>query len=196
MFAWAVTRSLCRKRAPIAVPAGDEPNAESVAALVETLRKFLDVEDAHEQSVNTRAGGVVVFGGVVLSLVVSIARTILGKDLPDGWDEATLVLFVMAIVSLLTAVTLTLFYVLVPRQSASIAMDEIKRYGELETLRQPPIEINGVLLEGLIRLLAIDRERVSRKTTWLARAYRALVLGLFAVAALGLILAAEESGVL
>ena len=174
----------------------DEPNAETVEALVRTLRHFLDTEDAREQSINTRAAGVVVFGGVVLSLLVSIARPILAEDLADGWDEASIALFVTAIISLLVAVTSALFFVLVPRQSASIAMDEIERYGELETLVQPPIQVNGVLLEGLIRLLAIDRERVSLKTTWLTRAYRALVMGLFAVGALGLILAAEESGIL
>ena len=124
---------------------------------METLHKFLDIEDSREQSVNTRAGVVVVFGGVVLSLLVSIGRVVLGKDLPDGWDEATVALFAAAILSLLAAVSLTLFFVLVPRQSASIAMEEIERYGELDILAQPRIEVQGVLLEGLIRLLAIDR---------------------------------------
>jgi hypothetical protein len=188
---------LRRMIAPAAPTRPDQaPNAETVETLVETVRKFLDVEDAREQSVNTRAGGVVVFGGVALSLLLSIARPILVVDLADGWDEAAVTLFAAAIVALLAAVTMTLFYVLVPRQSASIAMEEIERYGELETLRQEPIEVNGVLLEGLIRLLAIDRERVSMKTTWLVRAYGALFGGLLAVSALGLILAAEVSGLL
>jgi hypothetical protein len=172
------------------------PDPETVEALVATLRDFLDTEDAREQSVNTRGGGVVVFGGVVLSLVASLGGTVLAKDLPDGWDEATTALFGLAVVGLLTAVTLTLFLVLVPKQSASIAMEEIERYGETEVLSQPRIEVQGVLLEGLIRLLAIDRDRVSRKTAWLGRAYAGLVVSLFAVGGLGLILAAEESGLL
>jgi hypothetical protein len=172
------------------------PDDDTVEAIVETLRKFLDTEDSREQSVNTRGGGVVVFGGIILSLLASLGQTVLAKNLPDGWDEATMVLFALAVVGLLSAVTLTLFFVLIPRQSASIAMEEIERYGEIEVLAQPRIEVQGVLMEGLIRLLAIDRERVSRKTTWLARAYGGLVVALFAVGALGLILAAEESGVL
>lgn len=181
----------------MATPASEpSPNAETVEALVETLHKFLDTEDGREQSVNTRGGGVVVFGGVILSLLASLGRTVLSKDLPDIWDEVTIGLFAVAVSALLLAVTLTLFFVLIPRQAASIAMEEIERYGELEVLSQPPIQVRGVLLEGLIRLLAIDRERVSRKTTWLARAYAGLVVGLFAVGALGLILAGEESGLI
>lgn len=105
-------------------------------------------------------------------------------------------LFGVAVVALLFSVTATLFYVLIPRQAASIAMEEIETYGSIETLSQPRIQVQGVLLEGLTRLLAIDRERVSRKTAWLARAYAGLVVALFAVGALGLILGAQESGLL
>jgi hypothetical protein len=172
------------------------PNPDTVEAYVETLRQFLDVEDAREQGVNTQAGGVVVFGGVILSLVASLARTVLARDLPNGWDETTTALFAVAVVGLLTAVTMTLVGVLLPRQSASIAMERIEQYGELQEVSRPKIEVQGELLEGLIRLLAIDRERVSQKTTWLSRAYSSLVIALFSVSALGLILAAEESGLL
>lgn len=136
------------------------------------------------------------FGGVILSLLASLGRTVLVENLPNGWDEATLALFGVAVVALLFSVTTTLFWVLIPRQSASIAMEEIENYGSIETLGQPRIQVQGVLLEGLIRLLAIDRERVSRKTTWLARSYAGLVVALFAVGALGLILGAQESGLL
>lgn len=137
-----------------------------------------------------------VFGGVILSLLASLGRTVLAKDLPTGWDEATTILFAVAVIGLMAAVTVTLFFVLVPRQAASISIDEIQRYGDIGVLSQPRIEVQGVLLEGLIRLLAIDRERVSRKTAWLARAYGGLVVSLTAVGALGLILAAEESALL
>lgn len=172
------------------------PNSDTVEALVETLRDFLATEDAREQSVNTRGGGVVVFGGVILSLLASLGQTVLGKNLSCGWDEATAVLFATAIVALVVAITFTLFFVLIPKQSASIAMDEIEDYGEMRIVSQPRIETQGALLEGLIRLLAIDRERASKKTAWLARAYGALGIALLAVACLGLILGAQESGLL
>lgn len=172
------------------------PDPETVDTYVETLKKFLDIEDAREQGINTRGGGVVVFGGVILSLVASLARTVLARNLPNGWDEATTVLFAIAIGGLLAAVTMTLSFVLLPRQSASLSMQRIEQYGELSELARPKIDVQGELLEGLIRLLAIDRERVSAKTEWLSRSYTSLVVALFSVSALGLILAAEESGLL
>ena len=121
----------------------EKPVEETVDASVESLRAFIDIEDAREQSINTRGGGVVIFAGVILSLVASLGRQVLSEDLPDGWDEATIVLFAVAVVGLLAAVLMTVFAVLIPRQSASIAMAEIERYGELEHLTKPRIQAQG-----------------------------------------------------
>jgi high-affinity Fe2+/Pb2+ permease len=172
-----------------------QPRPETVEALLESVRDFLQTEDTREQSVNTRAGGVVVFGGVILSLLASLGRDVLAIDLPDGLDETSLGCFVLAVASLLTSISMTLFGVLFPQQSASIAMEEIEQYGDLETLAQERIQVQGETLEGLIRVLAIDRDRISSKTRWLRHAYSALVVGLFAAGVLGVILALHESGI-
>lgn len=160
------------------------------------MRAFLSTEERREDSVNTRGAAVVVFTGVVASLTASLGPATIRLDLPGTWDAISAVLFFSALGLLVATEVVTLLGVLLPRASASISLDEIQNYTHAHTVNQEKVRVQGTLLAGLIKLLVIDRERISVKTRWLKAAYALLVLGLISVAALGAILGFYEASVL
>lgn len=172
------------------------PNPDTVDAVVATLHEFLTMEDTREQGIHTRAAGLAVFGGVVISLVATLSRGILRVDLPGGWDAATTALFSSALLLLVASELIALLGVLLPRESAAIALEEIDAYAEPERLAAAKVSFQGSLMLGLIEVLAIDRRRISSKTSRLRSAYALLVAGLLAGAALGFILGLHDSAVL
>jgi hypothetical protein len=86
--------------------------------------------------------------------------------------------------------------VLIPRESASISIAEIRRYASGRTVSQEKVWVQGSTLVGLIELLAIDRKRISEKTKWLRVGYVVLGLALLAVAGLGVILGLNDARLL
>jgi hypothetical protein len=177
-------------------PLAPNPDADTVEAIVAALQEFLTTEDNREQGIHTRAAGLAVFGGVVISLVATLSRGILRVDLPGCWDATSTALFGTALLSLVASELVVLLGVLLPREAAGISLDEIDAYAEADTLASPKVSFQGSLMLGLIEILAIDRRRISAKTHRLREAYVLLVAGLLAGAALGFILGLHDSAVL
>jgi hypothetical protein len=181
---------------PTGQPEDDQPKPETVEALLDSVRELLGSEEGRETSLNDRSGSLVVFAGVILTLVGALGREVLASDLSGKWDGISIGLFGLAEVALLASVACVLFGVLLPQTAATISMAEVVSYGTRRVLSSARVEVQGSTLLGLINLLAIDRSRVSKKTSWLQRGYVALAIGLTAAGLLGFLFAASEGGLL
>jgi hypothetical protein len=179
------------------VPEKPTPDPDTIDALVENLRHFLDAENEREQSANTRAGNLVLFGGATLALTAgTLGRRAIAVDLPGVLDGVSVVLYVAAIALLLAAILLTLLKVMLPKESASIGIKEIEQYNTPAYFTAAKAEIQGVTMAGLIRVLAIDRNRASDKIRWLRRSFVVLAAGLVCLALLAILIAFEEAAIL
>lgn len=163
--------------------------ADTVEALVDTVRALLRDEDAREQSVTGRAVGLSGFSGLVLSLagLVSAASST-SATLCRPWKGTFAALLVISLVALLGTVFTAIFGVLRPKEFATIAMSEVERYPLLEYVTRPRVMVQGTTLRGLIDALVTERHKNSAKADALERAYLFLVVGLVGVSALAFIL--------
>lgn len=172
-------------------PGSSEINGETVEALVENVREMINAEDGREQGFNVRAGGLAGFLGLTVSAAIAVAKV--GLDTPLS-SEATVfagISLAVAFGALLTSLAFAVVKVLLPQESAAIAMSTIEKYPNLEYVSQPRVMVQGETLRGLIGALAKDRERNSSKATWLRRAYIALLVGIVALIVFAAILGIE-----
>lgn len=175
---------------------GDQPdileiNEETVETLVENVREMLKDEDAREQGFNVRAGGLAGFLGLTVSAAIAVAK--LGLDTPLSGVAIVCAAISLAVSfgALLTSLALAVVKVLLPQESAAIAMSTIEKYPNWEYIAQQKVMVQGEILHGLIAALAKDRERNSSKATWLRRAYVALLVGVASMIVFAAILGIE-----
>lgn len=181
-------------------PTGAPPTdikADTVEALVDTVRALLRDEDAREQSVTGRAVGLSGFSGLVLSLAGPVSASAVKLDtLPGQWKGAALGLLTVSLAALLATVLTAIFGVLRPREFATIAMSEVERYPLPEYIGQSRVMVQGTTLRGLVDALATERDKNSRKANALGRAYQLLALGLAGVSVLAGMLGFHSAGLI
>lgn len=172
---------------------GEQPqiSEESVGALLETVRGFLKDEDGREQGLNTRAGGLAGFVGIIVSITTAAGKLAVDEDPSCTATVLGAIAFVVAIGALLTSLIIAVTKILVPQEGAAISMETIERYPTWEYISKDKVMVEGELLRGVITALAKDRQRNSSKATWLRRAYTALLVGVAGLAAFGAILAID-----
>ena len=151
---------------------------ETVEALVESVREMIKAEDVREQGFNVRAGGLAGFLGLTVSAAIAVAKVGLDTPLSCVATAFAAISLAVAFGALLTSLALAVVKVLLPQESAAIAMSTIEKYPTWEYISQPRVMVQGETLHGLIGALAKDRERNSAKATWLRRAYVALLVGI------------------
>lgn len=172
-------------------------HADTVEALVDTVRALLRDEDAREQSVTGRAVGLSGFAGLVLSLAGPVtASAVKLQTLPGQWKDAVLGLIAFSLAALLATVVSAIFGVLRPREFATIAMSEVHRYPLPEYIEQPRVMVQGTTLRGLVDALATERSKNSRKARALGLSYVFLASGLAGVSALAGMLGFHSAGVI
>jgi hypothetical protein len=167
------------------------PNEETVDALLEAVRGFLQDEDGREQSFNTRAGGLAGFVGIIVTLATAAGRIALDRDPSCVATVLGAVAFAVAMGALIVSLVMAVTKVLIPQEGAAIAMKTIENYPTWMYVSQEKVMVQGELLQGLISALVKDRQRNSSKAEWLRRAYTALLVGIAALAAFGAILAID-----
>jgi hypothetical protein len=175
---------------------GDQPGSpdidkETVEALVENVREMIKSEDGREQGFNVRAGGLAGFLGLTVSAAIAVARIGLDRPLSCVATVFAAITLAVAFGALLTSLALAVVKVLLPQESAAIAMSTIEKYPNWEYISQPRVMVQGETLHGLIGALAKDRERNSSKATWLRRAYIALLVGVASLTVFAAILGIE-----
>lgn len=164
---------------------------ETVDALADAVRDFLNSEDRREQSFNTRAGGLAGFVGIIVSITTAAGKVALDEDPSCVATVAGAVAFAVAIGALLASLIIAITKILIPQESAAISVSTIERYPTWEYIAKDKTMVRGEILRGLITALAKDRQRNSSKAIWLRRAYKALLVGVAALAAFGGILAID-----
>lgn len=152
-------------------------DAETVETLVENVRDMIKAEDAREQGFNVRAGGLAGFLGLTVSAAVAVAKVGLDEPLSGVATVCAAISLTVAFAALLTSLAVAVVKILLPQESAAIAMSTIEKYPTWEYISRSKVMVQGETLHGLIGALAKDRERNSSKATWLRWAYVALLVG-------------------
>jgi hypothetical protein len=169
--------------------AAQEPNAETVAVLLDGARGFLADESQRGESLNQRGAAVTGFLGVVIALAGTVEATTFGSR---GTTHAVAAgLAGLALVALLVSVGLIGWGVLLPSGAVSVAIDDIEQFPKFPFLARTPVQTRGYLLQGVVVVLGIERARNNRKALWLRRGYLAMGTGLFLVSAAGITLTVE-----
>jgi hypothetical protein len=159
-----------------------ELREETVDALLENVRRFLEAEDRRSESFIGRASGLAAFAGLIVSLSAFIGRDLLISGI-GGWLEGSaLVLYGFALVALIATIASVVAGVLWPRSVDTIALEEIERYPFPEFVYQRKVMVQGRTMRGLIVALTSERSRNDRKARWLKVAYAFLTTALFLVA--------------
>jgi hypothetical protein len=164
---------------------GVEPELreDTVDALLDNVRRFLDAEDRRSESIIGRASGVAAFAGLIVSLSAFISRDLLTGSI-DGWLESSaLVLYGFALVALIATIASVVAGVLWPRSFDTIAIEEIERYPLPEFVSEAKVMIQGRTMLGLIVALTSERSRNDGRAKWLKLAYALLTAALILVAA-------------
>jgi hypothetical protein len=157
--------------------------ADTVDALLETVRDFLKAEDSRTQSLVGRGSGLAGFSGLVVSLSGLIARDLIGTS-SETWVRYVASAFLgAALVLLVATIVVVVLGILWPRSYDTIAMEEIERYPYPEFVCEEKVMIQGRTMRGLVTALASERKRNARKARWLKWAYGLLMVGLISVSA-------------
>lgn len=199
MALWAAMRRLLRSRAqpPPPPPSVDvRIQADTVDALVESVRALLRDEDAREQSFTARGVGLSGFAGLIISLAGAVSAALVGPvtgshaspPLAAPWKWIVVGLIIGSLLLLLATVAVVVLGVLLPREFASFSMAEVERYPRPEFVHQPRVMVQGRTLRGLVTALASERKKNARKAYRLRRAYQLLLEGLAGVTVLAIIL--------
>lgn len=168
-------------------------NQSTVETLFEDVREHLKFEDAREQSINTRAGGLAGFVGIVVAITTGLGK--LALDLDPSRLAAVLAGFAFGVtmLALMAALGIAIVKVLLPQESSAISMKRIESYPTWAYISRDQVMAQGEIMRGWINALARDRQRNSLKAKWLRRAYIAFLVGMARLVLLAVILGVDEA---
>lgn len=166
---------------------------KTVDALVETVRALLAEENARDQSFNVRGIGIAALVGVIGSLTITLGRNALQAGWGSPWKGIAVGLFAIELMAMVASSVSVLFRVLRPRESATLAISEVERYQLPEYVFERKVMNQGKTLRGLIEALAIERDRINRKSQGLQAAYWLLIVGVMAIAIQGFLLGLHDA---
>jgi zinc transporter ZupT len=173
-----------------AVEPGAQPQIQpdTVEALVDHVRDLLRTEDGREQSLNARGTALAAFAGLLMTLAAAVAAPTFERHVARWWKLAAILLLAGVLIALLATIGLAIFGVLRPRVTLAFSIREVRDYRTRRVVTKERVQIQGHVLHGLVDVLAVERDRVSRKTAHLNRAYNFLGVAMMLFAALWLIL--------
>jgi hypothetical protein len=169
----------------------DHINSATVEALLSEVRDLLADETSRSQSFITRGSGLIALVGLVLSLV-GLVGGFEASGLSTLTKATLAVFFVLAVAFLLLAVGLIVWGVLRPSSGITVALPEVEKYPTWAYISEETVKAQGRRLRGLVKSLAIERERNEGKGRWLLWGYFVLGAGLLCIGADGLILGLNE----
>jgi hypothetical protein len=162
------------------------------AALLAIVERVADDERARAQTLSGKASTLAGFSGTILSLVAALGRELFKLDLGSVGDVAVRALFPLSVVALAAAVTFAIAGVLRPQPRLLISAEQIGEFTTQRWMRATVTEIHGNMIKSLGGMVAQERATNDAKARLTAFAAAALLVGLLAVAAQALVLAAGE----
>jgi hypothetical protein len=161
---------------------------ESVRALREAARQLLGDEDSRASSLNGRGTALSGFVGVILSLSAAGGAGLGSGAIAqlDHWARVTVaVLIAAALVTLIAAVIVVVWKVLLPNPGKTIGLKDTDHWIEPMYTDRLLTNTEGYLLDGYTQALRAERDRNDKKATWLGRGYIVVCAGLVLVAIAG-----------
>lgn len=188
----------------VAAPPGDgssedeeliEPHIkpETVEALLENAKALADDEQERGASLKQRAGWLLGFLGVMLSLLLGQARELMRTDLGSVGKPLAAALVLIALVLIVDAARWALRTLSVV-ELWHVGPEEARRYPTYRYIGKQPEVARGEMLQGWVRQFADERPANDRKAQELQRAFRRLTFGIGVLAAVALILSARVFG--
>jgi hypothetical protein len=159
------------------------PNDETVAELLAMVRGMLDDERTRGQGLDGKSATLAGFTGTILALTTTLGAELLDLDLGDVGSTMFECLYIASVLALGFAALIALIGVLRPQPRLALAMDEIRRFSEFPLIAQPPVEVQGTMMNTLIEALAHERALNDRKARLTRVAAAGLAVGFVAVAA-------------
>lgn len=167
---------------------------DTVSTLLDEVREQLKAEDAREQSLNTRAGGLAGFVAVIVALTSGLGKLALDADLSSRGALLVGIAFGLTLAALSTALGFAVLRVLIPQEAAAISIQRIEQYPTWAYITKDDVMVRGEIMRGWISALAKDRQRNSSKAKWLRVAYIALLIATLGLVLIGAILAIDAAG--
>jgi hypothetical protein len=155
-----------------------EVNDDTVEALLDNVRHFLKDLDDLGTSLHARGSTLVSFGGIIITIVAFLHRDQASSF--DLWAWSALPAG-LALVFLLFAVVIVVWFVLIPTKGITIGHSEIAKYPTYEFVSQSKVAVQGRTLRGLVVAHEVERKSNRRKARGLRVAFIALLLGLIFV---------------
>lgn len=167
--------------------------SETVEALLENAKALADSEDARGASFKLRAGWLLGFLGVMLTILLTQARELPHAKLGALGTPVAGAFVVLALVFILGAAQLALKTLSVVKLW-HVEPAEAEKYATYEYVSQQPEDARGKMLRGWVKQFAAERPANSAKAEELQRAFRRLLYGFFALAGLSLTVLARAFG--
>ena len=170
----------------------EQPREDSAAALRAIAERVVDDERARGLNLTTKSSTLAGFSGTILAIVTVLGRELFRLDLGNVGDPLVRLLLIVSVLALAAAATFAIGGVLRTQPRLLLDADQIVEFAGPRWLAAAPREINGNMLVSLGRGLKEERRLNDRKARRADHAARALLVGLFAVAAQAVVLAVDE----
>ncbi len=167
---------------------------ETVEALLDNARALADGEQERGASLKQRAGWLLGFIGVTLSLVLAQTREFARSDLGGVGKPVAAALVLIALCFILDAARWALRTLSVVKLW-HVDPEEAQRYPSWAYVGKRPEVARGEMLQGWVRQFADERPANDIKAEELQRAFRRLAVGIAVLAAVGVIVSARAFGV-
>lgn len=167
---------------------------ETVEALLENAKALADGEQDRGASLKQRAGWLLGFIGVTLSLLLGQARAFAHSDLGSVGKPLAAALVLVALVFILDAARWALrTLAVVPLWHVDAR--EALQYPNWGSITKKPEVARGEMLQGWVRQFADERPANDRKAQELQRAFRRLTYGVVILAGVAVIVSLRAFGV-
>ena len=147
------------------------PNPETVEVLLDTTWRLSEAEASRTDSLDRKAATLATFASLLASLTAGLGDSFV-EDAGSAWAFAV---FCSGLFLLVLSVGLAVG-ALVPREYLALAMPEIERFPTWLETGKAPQQLRGELLQGLVGVIARERELNDRKAGRIRTAFLLLFL--------------------
>ena len=155
-----------------------QPNPSTVEVLLETTWRLSEAETSRTDSLDRKAATLATFASLLASLTAGLGDSFVGEA-GSAWAFAV---FCSGLFALVLSVGLAVG-ALVPREYLTLGMPEIEQFPIWSEIRKTPQQLRGELLQGLVTVIARERELNDRKAGRITAAFLLLFGGLVLLAA-------------
>ena len=166
---------------------------DTVEALLENAKALADGEDARGASLKLRAGWLLGFLGVMLTILLTQARELPRADLGAIGTPVAGTSVIIALGFILASARLAVKTLSVV-QLWHVEPAEAQKYPTNEYISEQPEDARGKMLHGWVRQFADERPANNIKATDLQKAFQRLLYGFFALAGLAITILARALG--